>query len=67
MSKINGNGDGPGGRNDGYKIGSRTRVPREKAVQEVKNGRHPDSHVVTVNGTEYVRGNPDNSKKRQCK
>lgn len=63
MSKIKGSQDGPGGRNDSYKIGSRSNVPRKQAVQEVKEGKHPDSHVVKINGKEYVRDNPDNSKK----
>lgn len=63
MTKIEGNNDGPGGRNDSYKIGSRKNVPRKQTVKEVKQGKHPDAHVVKINGNEYVRDNPDHSKK----
>lgn len=63
MTKIIGNNDGPGGRNETYKIGSRSNVKRTEAVKEVKHGKHPGAHVVKVNNREYVRDNPDNSKK----
>ncbi|HIF26263.1 MAG TPA: DUF3892 domain-containing protein [Micavibrio sp.] len=63
MAKIIGNNDGPNGRNESYKIGSRKEVPRTQAVKEVKEGKHPGAHVVKVNNREYVRDNPDNSKK----
>lgn len=63
MSKIKGNNDGPNGRNETYQIGSRKEVSRTAAVREVKAGKHPDSHVVKINGREYVRDNPDGSKK----
>lgn len=62
MAKIKGNNDGPGGRNETYKIGGRPAVPRKEAVQEVKKGLHPDVHVVKVKGREYLRDNPDGSK-----
>jgi hypothetical protein len=62
MTKIIGNNDGPGGRNETYKIGSRTAVPRPQAVAEVKAGLHPDAHVVKIKRREYVRDNPDGSK-----
>lgn len=61
MTKIIGNNDGPGGRNETYKIGSRSQVARRHAVAEVKRGEHPGAHVVKVNGREYVRDNPDPS------
>ena len=38
MTKIIGNNDGEGGRNDTYKIGSRKSVPRRSEVAEVKRG-----------------------------
>lgn len=63
MTKIVGNNDGPNGRNETYKIGSRKQVPRKKAVKEVKQGKHPGAHVVKINKKEYVRDNPDYSKK----
>lgn len=63
MTKIKGNNDGPGGRNETYKIGARAEVPRAVAVKEVKAGKHPDAHVVKINGSEYVRDNPDSSTK----
>jgi hypothetical protein len=62
MTKIIGNNDGPGGRNESYKIGGRKDVPRREAVKEVKQGKHSGAHVVKVKGKEYVRDNPDNSK-----
>jgi hypothetical protein len=62
MTKIKGNNDGPGGRNDSYTIGSRKRVPRAQAVKEVEEGKHPDAHAVKRNGRKYVRDNPDHSK-----
>lgn len=63
MTKIIGNNDGPGGRNETYKIGSRKRVQRRTAVKEVKHGKHPGAHVLKTRGGEFVRDNPDSSKK----
>lgn len=63
MTKIIGNNDGVGGRNESYKIGTRPKVPRTHAVREVEAGKHPGAHVVKVNNRKYVRDNPDNSKK----
>lgn len=63
MTKIVGNNDGPGGRNETYKIGSRKNVKRVDAVKEVKQGKHSGAHVVKVNKREYVRDNPDGSTK----
>lgn len=62
MTKIIGNNDGPGGRNESYKIGSRKSVSRTAAVKEVEAGKHSGAHVVKVNGRKYVRDNPDSSK-----
>ena len=59
MSKIRGRNDGPNGRNEHYDVGRRKNIPRRKVVSEVKLGKHPDYHVVTVGGQEYVRDNPD--------
>lgn len=61
MTKIVGNNDGPGGRDETYRIGSRKAVHRATAVREVKAGKHPGAHVVKVNNREYVRDNPDHS------
>lgn len=63
MTKIKGKNDGPGGRNETYDIGKRKDVPRTQVIKEIKQGLHPDAHVVTVNGREYARDNPDHSKK----
>ena len=49
MTNIIGNNDGPGGRNETYKIGPRKKVPRPQAVKEVKRGDHPGAHVVKIN------------------
>ena len=61
MTKVIGNNDGPGGRNESYKIGSRSNVPRAQAVKEVETGKHPGAHVVRVENRKYVRDNPDGS------
>jgi hypothetical protein len=63
MTKIIGNLDGRGGRNDTYKIDSRAKVPRKQAVKEVEQGKHPGTHTVKINNQKYVRDNPDNTKK----
>lgn len=63
MTKIIGNNDGKGGRNDTYKIGGRKNVKRTDAVKEVEAGKHPGAHVVKINNRKYVCDNPDNSKK----
>lgn len=63
MTKIIGNNDGVGGRNETYKIGSRKNVKRSVAVKEVERGDHAGAHVVEVNGEKYVRDNPDASTK----
>lgn len=62
MTKIIGNNDGPGGRNETYKIGSRKKVSRKVAVREVEEGKHSGAHVVKIKGEKYVRDNPDQSK-----
>ena len=62
MTKITGNNDGPGGRNETYKIGSRSSVKRSVVVKEIKQGKHSGAHVVKINGEEYARDNPDSSK-----
>lgn len=63
MTKIIGNNDGPGGRNDTYNIGRRKGVPRTQVVREIKQGDHPGAHVVKINKREYARDNPDSSKR----
>jgi hypothetical protein len=62
MTNIRGNRDGPGGRNESYRIGRRT-VSRPEAVREVEAGKHPGAHTVKINGRKYVRDNPDGSTK----
>jgi len=63
MTRIIGNNDGPGERNESYKIGNRPNVARTQAVKEVKQGKYSGAHVVKINGREYVRDNPDSSKR----
>jgi len=63
MTKIIGNNDGPGGRNETYDIGGRKSVSRAQVVREIKRGDHPDAHVVKRNNREYARDNPDHSKR----
>ena len=63
MTKIKGNNDGPGGRNETYDIGSRKNVRRPEVVKEIKEGKHKGAHVIKIKGREYARDNPDNLKK----
>ncbi len=56
---INGNGGGNGGGNTSYTIAGRGDVSRAKMVREVKEGKHPDTHVYERNGVEYARNNPN--------
>ncbi len=63
MTKIRGNQDGPGGRNETYNIGKRKNVPRSVVVREIKEGKHPGASVYKRNRREYARDKPDNSKK----
>ncbi|GHA34283.1 DUF3892 domain-containing protein [Photobacterium aphoticum] len=56
---IRGNGDGENGENDSYTIHGRGIVSRDDLVEEVKNGKHPNHHVINRDGDEYVRSNPD--------
>lgn len=63
MTKIVGNNDGAGGRNETYNVGNRMNVPRTQLVKEIENGQHPDAHVYKINGRKYARDNPDKSKK----
>lgn len=52
MTKIRGRNDGPGGRNEHYDVGTRKNVSRTTVVKEIKQGRHPDAHVIKVRGRE---------------
>lgn len=59
---ISGNGGGDSGGNESYTIKGRGVVSRTKMVKEVKQGLHPDTHVINVNGVKYARNNPNNNK-----
>lgn len=62
MSKrIRGNCDGRNGENQSYRRGGET-ISRKQLVKEVANGEHPGYHNLKVDGTKYVRANPDNRK-----
>jgi len=52
-----------GGGNNAYKIPRRGIVPRNILVKEVNAGNHPNHHVMTVKGKDYVRSNPNSTKK----
>ena len=41
MTKIKGQNDGPGGRNEHYDIGSRKNVPRPTVVKEINRESTP--------------------------
>ncbi|KXO06441.1 hypothetical protein AKG98_3180 [Moritella sp. JT01] len=52
---INGNCDA----NSSYTVKGRGVVTGSKLVKEVKQGRHPDTHIYKRNGVEYARNNPN--------
>jgi hypothetical protein len=56
---INGNADGKNGSNTSYTVNGRGVVSRPKLVEEIKQGRHPETHIVKVKGVEYARNNPN--------
>lgn len=58
---IRGNHDGENGENDSYTIAGRGVVERDQLVREVEEGKHPNHHVVNINGEDYVRSNPDST------
>jgi hypothetical protein len=60
-SSINGNADGKNDSNSTYTVKGRGQVSRAKMVKEVKNGQHPDTHIMKVNGVEYARNNPNHN------
>lgn len=61
---INGNGDGPGGRNETYRIPGRgSEIPRKQVVREVERGNHPNHGIYEREGEKYVRSNPDHLRK----
>lgn len=60
-SSISGNGDGSNGENQSYTVQGRGVVDRQQLANEVNGGLHQGVHTVEVNGTEYVRANPNNS------
>ncbi len=62
MTKIKGNNDGKGGRNETYNVGGRKNIKRSVIVKEIEQGKHPDTHVVKINNRKYARDNPDHSK-----
>ena len=62
IARIKGLNDGLGGRKEHHHVGSRKTVPRRNVVAEIKRGEHPVAHIVTINGREYARDNPDRSK-----
>ncbi len=60
---INGNNDGPGGRNKTVNIPGRgSNIPIKKVNQEIKQGKHPNHTTTKINGKEYPKAKP-NSKK----
>ena len=61
-SSINGNADGKNGSNKSYTVTGRGKVSRPKMVKEVKQGKHPDTHIMKRDGVEYTRNNPNSNK-----
>jgi len=61
-SSISGNQDGSNGENQSYTIQGRGVVTRRQLTHEVNSGLHEGVHTIEVNGTEYVRANPNSCK-----
>jgi len=61
---ITGNNDGPGGRNETYKVNDRN-IGRDRLVGQYENNpsNFPDHHLYERGGEKYLRDNPDPSKK----
>jgi len=58
---INGNAGGLNGENQSYTINGRGDVSRAKLAREVDAGLHVGVHTVKVNGTKFVRANPNHN------
>jgi hypothetical protein len=58
---ITGKADGSNGENQSYTIKGRGDVSRAKLAREVDSGLHTGVHTVKVNGTKYVRANPNHN------
>lgn len=46
------------GRNETFKVGNGY-MSRERLVQSINNGNHPDYHVRNINGVDTPVSNPD--------
>ena len=58
-NNIRGNADGENGESDSYRIpGRSSNILRRTLVREVRQGKHPNHHVMKVNKEEYVRADP---------
>ena len=55
MNKIVGNHDGKNGENETYSDRNRKNISRKDIIQEVKNGEHKGTHIVEINGKEYLK------------
>lgn len=62
QSRIKGNNDGPGGRNESYLYKGRN-FTRPEMVRRVKIGLHPENIVTKINRREYVKDKPDHTKR----
>ena len=61
--RITGRREDESGANTHYRLSDGRIVTRREAVAMQKRGELPDYHIVTVNGVEYLRDNPDTSEK----
>lgn len=60
MGKIQVTRESETGLNERFKVGNRE-LSRRELVSEIKNGLHPDYHVMNQGGRQIPRSNPDNS------
>lgn len=58
MAKIKQLTESKTGGAETYKVGKTTKT-RCETVKEIKEGKHPNYHIVKIKGAEYARSNPD--------
>lgn len=62
MGNIRVTKESPTGLNQRFNVGGRE-IPRSELVKEIRQGKHPDYHVMTFEGKEIPRSNPDKSQR----
>jgi hypothetical protein len=63
MTRVTGRRESPTGGNTNYRLSDGKTVTRTQGVSMCKDGKLPGYNVMKVKGKEYLRDNPDKSKK----